>query len=122
MEARKVVRRGSSQSTLQVYSTPWFSTFKMGGGNAQKSATARARNLEKASAQKVRTVQLSFLHSINSSLTSQNAGGGAKGKEARTGGNMAEAMAAAQGKFASPFHAVGGVTYLTLVLIVFSQA
>jgi len=51
----------------------------MGGGNAQKSATARARNLEKAGAEK-------------------NAGGGAKGKEARSGGDMAAAMAIAQAK------------------------
>eukprot|EP00429_Kryptoperidinium_foliaceum_P095330 CAMPEP_0176184834 /NCGR_PEP_ID=MMETSP0121_2-20121125/1027_1 /TAXON_ID=160619 /ORGANISM="Kryptoperidinium foliaceum, Strain CCMP 1326" /LENGTH=48 /DNA_ID= /DNA_START= /DNA_END= /DNA_ORIENTATION= len=48
----------------------------MGGGNAQKSATARNRNLEKAASQK-------------------NAGGGAKGKEQRSGGDMAAAMAAA---------------------------
>eukprot|EP01039_Chlorochromonas_danica_P001240 gene1241-1352_t len=50
----------------------------MGGGNAQKSAMARARNLEKSQAAK-------------------NSGGGQKGKEARSGGNMAEAMAAAAG-------------------------
>lgn len=51
----------------------------MGGGNAQKSAMARLRNMEKANA-------------------SKNSGGGLKGKEARSGGNMAEAMAAAQAK------------------------
>jgi hypothetical protein len=49
----------------------------MGGGNAQKTAISRARHLAKSDAQK-------------------NAGGGKAGKEARTGGNMNEAMAKAQ--------------------------
>ena len=48
----------------------------MGGGNAQKSATARARNLEKAQSAK-------------------NAGGGKAGMLARTGVNQEQAMAAA---------------------------
>ena len=51
----------------------------MGGGNAQKTATSRARHLAKEQA-------------------SKNAGGGKEGKEARSGANMAEAMAAAQAK------------------------
>eukprot|EP01031_Cornospumella_fuschlensis_P035464 gene35464-42986_t len=51
----------------------------MGGGNAQKSAMARARNMEKAAGAK-------------------NSGGGKDGMEARKGGNMAEAMAAAQAR------------------------
>eukprot|EP01040_Poterioochromonas_malhamensis_P017020 gene17020-19469_t len=49
----------------------------MGGGNAQKSAMARARKMAENN-------------------KANNAGGGLKGKEARSGGNMAEAMAAAQ--------------------------
>ena len=51
----------------------------MGGGNAQKTATSRARHLAKEQ-------------------SSKNSGGGKDGKEARSGGNMAEAMAAAQAK------------------------
>jgi hypothetical protein len=51
----------------------------MGGGNAQKSAMARSRKMAENNKQ-------------------ANAGGGLKGKEARSGGNMAEAMAAAQAK------------------------
>eukprot|EP00595_Chromulina_sp_UTEXLB2642_P001455 CAMPEP_0196765564 /NCGR_PEP_ID=MMETSP1095-20130614/9674_1 /TAXON_ID=96789 ORGANISM="Chromulina nebulosa, Strain UTEXLB2642" /NCGR_SAMPLE_ID=MMETSP1095 /ASSEMBLY_ACC=CAM_ASM_000446 /LENGTH=73 /DNA_ID=CAMNT_0042123825 /DNA_START=47 /DNA_END=268 /DNA_ORIENTATION=+ len=51
----------------------------MGGGNAQKSATARARNQAKAE-------------------TSKNAGGGKDGMAQRKGTNMAEAMAEAQAK------------------------
>lgn len=49
----------------------------MGGGNAQKTATSRARHLAKAEG-------------------SKNSGGGKAGKEQRTGANMAEAMAKAQ--------------------------
>lgn len=67
----------------------------MGGGNAQKSAMARQRNMEKAAASKVKTWR-NFLSQIGWAF-SQNSGGGAKGKEARSGVNMQEAMAAAQG-------------------------
>jgi hypothetical protein len=73
----------------------------MGGGNAQKSATARARNLEKASEGKVRVSCSCNILSLRNLLCwfRKNAGGGAKGKEARMGGNMAAAMAEAQGVF-----------------------
>ena len=50
----------------------------MGGGNAQKSATARERNAAKNEAAK-------------------NTGGGAAGMAARKGEGMADAMAAAKG-------------------------
>ncbi len=47
----------------------------MGGGNAQKTATSRARHLAKEAKE-------------------SSGGGGKAGMEARSGGNMAEAMAA----------------------------
>mmetsp|Transcript_1619 Transcript_1619/g.2248 ORF Transcript_1619/g.2248 Transcript_1619/m.2248 type:complete len:111 (+) Transcript_1619:1189-1521(+) len=55
------------------------STTKMGGGNAQKTAMARQKHAEKEASQR-------------------NAGGGKKGMEARSGGDMSAAMAAAQAK------------------------
>ena len=78
----------------------------MGGGNAQKSATARQRNLEKNESSKVYNVLLQPNDDdivVNDEIyyikyRYQNAGGGLKGKEARSGGDMASAMAAAQGE------------------------
>ncbi len=70
----------------------------MGGGNAQKSAMARQRNQEKAQASKVSTFIFDFKDYSKKNRYWQNSGGGAKGKEARSGGNMAEAMAAAAAK------------------------
>ncbi len=86
----------------------------MGGGNAQKSATARARNLEKAGEGKVCFSKTFFLKIFFISLMFvQNAGGGAKGKEARTGGNMAAAMAEAQGVF----HFLWSTSFLMQLII-----
>lgn len=51
----------------------------MGGGNANKTAMSRARHLEKSAKEK-------------------NSGGGKAGKEARSGVNQQEAMAAAAAK------------------------
>jgi hypothetical protein len=67
----------------------------MGGGNAQKSAMARARNLEKANADKVRLWEIHIWLRLTTTPFSQNSGGGLKGQVARSGVNMAEAMAAA---------------------------
>lgn len=51
----------------------------MGGGNANKTAMSRAKHMEKANKEK-------------------NSGGGKAGKEARSGVNQQEAMAAAAAK------------------------